>query len=108
MFRELIRLLEDDGWQRILGAYCPDLPGLGVVGDSQDEVEPLIREAIRFHLDGLPPSWRVDPRADRSGNDARRSPRCLTELRVRAVWGGSHKAIHAFGGVVAKAPNTVG
>jgi predicted RNase H-like HicB family nuclease len=40
---------EGDGW----GAYCPDLPGVGVVGDSQDEVEGLIREAIRFHLDGL-------------------------------------------------------
>lgn len=35
------------------GAYCPDLPGVGVVGDSQDEVERLIREAITFHLDGL-------------------------------------------------------
>src|SRR5919204_2025314 len=40
---------EGDSW----GAYCPDLPGVGVVGDSQDEVEKLIREAIAFHLDGL-------------------------------------------------------
>ena len=40
---------EGDSW----GAYCPDLPGLGVVGDSRDEVERLIREAIPFHLDGL-------------------------------------------------------
>jgi predicted RNase H-like HicB family nuclease len=40
---------EGDSW----GAYCPDLPGLGVVGDTQDEVERLIREAIPFHLDGL-------------------------------------------------------
>lgn len=40
---------EEDSW----GAYCPDLPGLGVVGDSRDEVERLIREAIPFHLDGL-------------------------------------------------------
>ena len=29
------------------------MPGLGVVGDSQQEVEQLIREAIAFHLDGL-------------------------------------------------------
>jgi predicted RNase H-like HicB family nuclease len=40
---------EGDSW----GAYCPDLPGLGVVGDSRDEVERLIREAVSFHLAGL-------------------------------------------------------
>lgn len=40
---------EGESW----GAYCPDLPGVGVVGESQDEVEHLIREAIGFHLDGL-------------------------------------------------------
>jgi predicted RNase H-like HicB family nuclease len=33
---------EGESW----GAYCPDLPGVGVVGDSQEEVEKLIREAI--------------------------------------------------------------
>jgi predicted RNase H-like HicB family nuclease len=40
---------EGDSW----GAYCPDLPGVGVVGHSQEDVEQLIREAIAFHLDGL-------------------------------------------------------
>ena len=35
------------------GAYCPDLPGLGVVGSSREEVEALIRDAIILHLDGL-------------------------------------------------------
>ena len=40
---------EGDAW----GAYCPDLPGVGVVGSSQEEVERLIREAIAFHVDGL-------------------------------------------------------
>ena len=40
---------ERDSW----GAYAPDLPGVGVVGDTRDEVERLIREAIAFHLDGL-------------------------------------------------------
>jgi predicted RNase H-like HicB family nuclease len=40
---------EGESW----GAYCPDLPGVGVVGDSQDEVEQLIRQAITFHLEGL-------------------------------------------------------
>lgn len=40
---------EGDSW----GAYCPDLPGVGVVGDSRQEVERLIREAVAFHLEGL-------------------------------------------------------
>jgi len=37
------------GW----GAYVPDLPGLGVVGDSREHAEQLIREGIVFHIDGL-------------------------------------------------------
>jgi predicted RNase H-like HicB family nuclease len=40
---------EGESW----GAYCPDLPGVGVAGESREEVERLIREAIAFHLDGL-------------------------------------------------------
>jgi predicted RNase H-like HicB family nuclease len=40
---------EGDSW----GAYCPDLPGVGVAGDSRGEVEQLIREAIELHLEGL-------------------------------------------------------
>jgi predicted RNase H-like HicB family nuclease len=35
------------------GAYVPDLPGVISVGDSRDEVEQLIHEAIEFHLEGL-------------------------------------------------------
>jgi predicted RNase H-like HicB family nuclease len=35
------------------GAYVPDLPGVIAVGDSRDEVERLIREAIGFHLEGM-------------------------------------------------------
>ncbi len=40
---------EGESW----GAYCPDLPGVGVVGDTREEVEQLIRDAISLHLDGL-------------------------------------------------------
>ena len=40
---------EGDSW----GAYVPDLPGVGVVGDTREEVERLIREAVVFHLDAL-------------------------------------------------------
>jgi predicted RNase H-like HicB family nuclease len=43
---------EGDSW----GAYCPDLPGVGVVGDSRAEVEELIREAISLHLDARAPA----------------------------------------------------
>jgi len=39
----------DGGW----GAYAPDLPGLGVVGDTFEETEQLIREGIAIHIEGL-------------------------------------------------------
>ena len=35
------------------GAYVPDLPGCVAVGESQAEVEALIREAIEIHIEGL-------------------------------------------------------
>ncbi|HIJ65880.1 MAG TPA: type II toxin-antitoxin system HicB family antitoxin [Candidatus Hydrogenedentes bacterium] len=34
-------------------AYVPDLPGCAATGDTVEEVEQNIREAIRFHIDGL-------------------------------------------------------
>ena len=34
-------------------AYVPDLPGVISVGDSRDEVEQLIQEAIELHLEGM-------------------------------------------------------
>ena len=37
------------GW----GAYCPDLPGLGVAAASRDEAERLIREGVQLHIDSL-------------------------------------------------------
>jgi predicted RNase H-like HicB family nuclease len=37
------------GW----GAYAPDLPGLAAVGETLEEVEQLIAEALEFHLEGL-------------------------------------------------------
>jgi predicted RNase H-like HicB family nuclease len=35
------------------GAYVPDLPGVISVGESRDEVERSIREAIEFHVEGM-------------------------------------------------------
>ena len=35
------------------GAHVPDLPGCVAVGETEDEVLALIREAIELHLDDL-------------------------------------------------------
>lgn len=35
------------------GAYVPDLPGCVAVGESKEEVQALIKEAIELHLQGL-------------------------------------------------------
>jgi len=37
------------GWS----AYAPDLPGLGVAGDTVEETRQLLSEAIEMHLDDL-------------------------------------------------------
>jgi len=49
-------------------AYVPDLPGCDATGETLEETEVQIREAIEFHLEGLrahnlpipPASSRVD------------------------------------------------
>ncbi len=35
------------------GAYVPDLPGCITVGETLEEVQTLIQEAIEFHIEGL-------------------------------------------------------
>ncbi|MGH9760702.1 MAG: type II toxin-antitoxin system HicB family antitoxin [Blastocatellia bacterium] len=35
------------------GAYVPDLPGCIAAGETLEEVEELIREAVQFHIEGL-------------------------------------------------------
>lgn len=35
------------------GAYVPDLPGCVAVGDTEQEVKQLIREAIELHLEDM-------------------------------------------------------
>ncbi|MDE0075857.1 MAG: type II toxin-antitoxin system HicB family antitoxin [bacterium] len=34
-------------------AYVPDLPGCVAAGDSQEETEKLISEAVAYHLESL-------------------------------------------------------
>lgn len=49
-------------------AYVPDLPGCVATGDTVEETEREIREAIAFHIDGLrrdglpvpPPTTRAE------------------------------------------------
>jgi predicted RNase H-like HicB family nuclease len=36
-----------------LSGYVPDLPGCVATGDTAVEVEQNLRDAIRFHLDGM-------------------------------------------------------
>jgi predicted RNase H-like HicB family nuclease len=50
------------------GAYAPDLPGLGVVGNSREEVERLIGEAIPIHLEELALDRRERPWLYQSGD----------------------------------------
>ena len=40
---------EEGAW----GAYCPDMPGVGVVADTREEAEALIREALELHVEEL-------------------------------------------------------
>ncbi len=50
--REYLVIFEqasDGGW----GAYVPDLPGLGIVGETREEADRLIREGIEIHIAGL-------------------------------------------------------
>ena len=54
---------EDEAW----GAYCPDLPGLGVAGKSRKEVEALMREAVALHVEGLREAGDVVPRPSVAG-----------------------------------------
>ena len=35
------------------GAYSPDVPGCAAVGDTREEVEASIADALEFHFEGL-------------------------------------------------------
>ncbi len=50
MYRFLIIIEKGD---QNYGAYSPDLPGCIAVGDTIEEVEKNMQEAIRMHLEGM-------------------------------------------------------
>ena len=37
------------------GAYVPELPGIGVAGETEEQVRDLVAEAITMYLDELVP-----------------------------------------------------
>lgn len=45
------------------GAYVPDLPGCVAVGDTEEEVRTLIKEAIDFHIEGMKLELKRIPKA---------------------------------------------
>jgi len=44
-------IIEHDG--DIVGAYPPDLPGVGVTAESEEEALHLVQEAIAMHVEQL-------------------------------------------------------
>src|SRR5581483_6430320 len=48
---EYVAILEQGA--RNWSAYVPDLPGCVAAGDTREEAERLIREAVSFHIEGL-------------------------------------------------------
>ncbi|WP_239332026.1 type II toxin-antitoxin system HicB family antitoxin [Frankia sp. CiP3] len=45
-------VVEGDGSTNY-SAYAPDLPGVAATGDTPEECEAEMREAIAFHIEGL-------------------------------------------------------
>ena len=45
-------MIEGDGLSNY-SAYAPDLPGVAATGDTLDEAEAAMREAVEFHIEGL-------------------------------------------------------
>jgi predicted RNase H-like HicB family nuclease len=44
------------------GAYAPDLPGVGVVSDTKEEVIKDIKKAIKMHIEDLSESGKKIPK----------------------------------------------
>ena len=52
------------------GAYVPDLPGCISTGDTWDEMQQMIREAIAFHVEGMLEDGESVPRPSMSAQEA--------------------------------------
>jgi predicted RNase H-like HicB family nuclease len=51
----------EDGEHAGYSAYGPDLPGCVATGATRDECQREIRDAITFHLEGLPDTGEAIP-----------------------------------------------
>ncbi len=49
--RAYLVVVEREG--RSWGAYCPDLPGVGVIGDTRVDVVQKASEAVVLHVEAL-------------------------------------------------------
>jgi len=58
-------VIEGDGLSNY-SAYAPDLPGVAATGDTLDEAEAAMREAVEFHIEGLRASRRIGNRRPRA------------------------------------------
>lgn len=56
------------------GAYVPDVPGELVAGDTREEIERLIADAVAFHLDGLLEEGLPIPISSSYAGDVEASP----------------------------------
>jgi predicted RNase H-like HicB family nuclease len=45
-------IIEGDGTSNF-SAYCPDLPGVIATGDTLDECQAQMTEAVAFHIEGM-------------------------------------------------------
>lgn len=52
-------VIEADGSTNY-SAYAPDLPGVVATGDTLEEAEAAMREAIEFHIEGLRLAGELD------------------------------------------------
>lgn len=59
------------------GAYIPDLPGCVAVGETLEEVEALIKEAIELHLEMMQEEGLLFPNHSSDESVARRLAYCL-------------------------------
>lgn len=50
------------------GAYVPDLPGCVALGETRKEVELLIEEAIKFHIEGMIEEGLIVPEPTSEGD----------------------------------------
>lgn len=60
----------NSGW----GAWVPDLPGCVAAGETREEAERLIREAIRAHIENLREHGEPIPEPTSSAGDVEITP----------------------------------